>query len=328
MNLVVPEKLVIELKQAADSASPAQVLHLPSEKISVELKQPSEPKSKWQRAAEISKDFGPTLTGLVSLVIAFLAFYYGYQINKRQAKSQEEQVEAQKRQAKIAEEESRLKFLSELNNSIFQLSKEGDERTRTVAAIKLAQYGEVALEPLNLALGVEETSVQEGAAFVVVQMFQLQTVERQKLFSSLLEGFRTPSPYLRRGVLECFIKMGKRLKQGEGQQVINCIKEQLDCRADCSRREDENLLLEAATFLDIWPCTASKELLLQIAENSSCLRPRIQVVDNLPKLAEKLPPVERDEIINNLQRLRKDAPDALRLSIDVTLQQIKATKDS
>jgi hypothetical protein len=332
MNLVVPQKLLLELHQVIGPNPLPQVLQLPSGRIAIELHEPPDTRPKLQRVLRgigrgvlFIKDVFPPLA---SAIIAFFVLYYGKQFNDRAAKTQEDVASTQARQADTAKSELELKILSDFTGSLAQLTDESAEaeKKQTLAAIKFVQYGEEVLPVIKIALGVEESSVRRGATVVVAQMFQSGRIDRVKLLHELKDYFKNQNAYLRRGVLECFVKLGDHLSGEEASEVVNLLKDDVDPRADCSKPEEENVLLEAAKFLRGRPSLDSKELLLRIAENRSCTKPRIQAVDNLPSVAAGLPLEGRNEIVARLRVLESDASKSFLLKIQAAIENIEATK--
>jgi len=323
-NLVVPETLRLEVHQVISANAPPQVLQLPPGNIAIELHQPADSKPKWQRVfIRITtglwlfiKDVVPPLA---SVIIAFFVFYYGREFNNRQATTQEEQ-------AATSRSELQLKILLDFTNSLADLTDESDkkEKKQTLAAIKFVQYGEKALPIIKIALGVEETTVRKGATVVVVHMFQARGIDRTKLLSELKEYFKAQGPFQRRGVLECFVKLQDHLSSEEADDVVDLLKNTVDPGADCSKQEEDDVLVSAAVFLGARPSLDSERMLLKIAENHSCIRPRIQAVDNLPAVAEKLRPEEREAIIARLRHLIPDPSKSLTNSIAVAIEKLTA----
>src|ERR1044072_7864720 len=135
MNLIVPEKLRLELHQVSNPNTPPQVLQLSSEKIAIEIHQPPDTRpvktSLWIRIGKgvwlFIKDLLPPLS---SAIIAFFVFYYGKQFNDRQAKSQEEASRSQSRQADTGQAELQLKILSDFTSSIAELTDESVDREK------------------------------------------------------------------------------------------------------------------------------------------------------------------------------------------------------
>jgi translation initiation factor 1 (eIF-1/SUI1) len=331
INLVGPERLVVELHQVADPSAPNQLLQLPS-RLAIELHDAPDTKPR-----QTLRAFGrgvwlfvkDVLPPLASVIIAVFVFYYGKQFNDRQAASQEEQTRTQAKQAETAESELELKILSDFTNSIAQLTDESPEKykVQTVAAIKFIQYGEKALPIIKIALGVEENTVRRGATVVAVQMFQSEKIGRKKLLSELEEYFKTQNPYLRRGVLECFVKLEDQLSNDEAIEVVGLLKNYLNPQSDCSKSEDDNAFFEAAVFLGGQASLDSQDLLLQIAENRSCTRARIQAVDSLPEVVKELRDEQRAKIVARLQLLTSGASNSLLKSIKATIHEIQPNRD-
>jgi hypothetical protein len=305
--LLVPEKIVHELRQVGDSNSSLKVVQLPSDRIALEVhKAPLDAKD---RAREWFRDLGPTLTGLFSLIIAIVAAFYAYEVNSRQ-----NEIKDNENQAAAAN----------LRAEVFKELNETDSAKRTLAVIRLAEYGKSVLDAVKMALGVEQDTIREGAADVVLQIYLSGRVKPEDLFQALRGYFDTRNMTLRRGVLECYVKIGKRLPEDESRILIGLLKK-LDLGADCSHPEDENFFLEVPIFLDYWPSRDSRDLLLEIAGNTSCLRPRLTAVENLPKVAKILPLQERNEIKEAINRLLlPDTPSSLKQSINIAKRQIEA----
>lgn len=302
-----PQKLILEVRQ------------FPTEKIAVELHtapQPQSSQSLWKRFRDNIKDIGPFITGIASAVIAGLVLYYGYQFNDRQAKTQAGQAET-------AKAELRLKVLTQFSSSIAELNSQ-DERTKTLAAIRIAQYGEEALPPIKLALGVEQSNIRRGAAEVIYEMFQGNTIEHEKLFAFLQEYIRSKNQYLRRGVLECFVRMEQDLDKEEGERAVKIIVDNIDPAARCSKDEDNQILTQAAVFFGNWPHPNSKDFLLKVASNRDCKVAQVQAIDMLPGVAKSLSREERMLIMIGLKNLEKDsANDGLKENVAGAIEAIQ-----
>ena len=143
------------------------------------------------------------------------------------------------------------------------------------------------------------------------------------MLQELEHDFQTKNPYLKRGVLECFVKLEDRLTKDEAGKIVELFTSQLNPQADCSRSEDDNVLLEAAVFLGGQPSLESEQLLIQIAENRSATKARIQAVDSLADVVASLGNEQRTKIVASLQRLTPDAsPDLLR-SLKATIRRLQ-----
>lgn len=327
LTLVIPETIQVHLEK--DATPPAQLLQLPSGGIAIELHDAPDTRPK-PGLRKIGRGtlffFRDILPPLASALIAFFVFYYGKQYNDRQTVIQKEQSDTQLNQAETAESDLELKILSDFTNSLAQLTDEGPDgyRIQTIAAIKFVQYGEKALPIIKLALGVEEDTVRKGATVVVVQLFQSGKIDRHQLLAELNGYFKSSNPFLRRGVLECFVKLEDRLTNAEAISVVDLLQKYLNAQSDSSRIEDQGVLFEAAAFLGGQGSVESEELLLTIAENRSCTKPRIQAIDSLPEIADKLSPQQRQTILARLKGLLPDASSTLRPKIKLAIEQIQS----
>jgi hypothetical protein len=330
LNLVVPKKLLLEVHQVANPNAPPQLLQLPS-KIAIELHEPPDTKPRGglrKLGRGIWLFMKDVLPPLASVVIAVFVFYYGKKFNDRQAISQEEQTRTQARQADTAQSELELKILFDFTSSIAELTDESTDKYKkqALAAIKFVHYGEKALPVIKIALGVEETTVRKGATVVVVQMYQSGNIGRKKLLAELMNDFQEQNPYLRRGVLECFVKLEDSLGE-DASEVVGLLQKHLDPQADCSSSKDDNVLLEAAVFLGGQPSPDSAELLLKILENRSCTNARIQAIDSMGEVAEKLGVEQRRAIVARLEPLTSDPSDRLLPKIRAAIKEIRPIKE-
>lgn len=254
------------------------------------------------------KDFGPPLTGFATAAVAALVFYYGHQF--------------QDRQATTAADEAYLKILTEFSNSFEQLNN-SNAATKTLAANRLALYGERALEPIKINLATEEKPVRDGAVLVVFQMFQAETVERSKLMDSLRGYFeKSNSPYLRTGVIECFLKIAQYLPDEEKRKVVAVLRDKLRPE-DCTRKGEEETIENATIFLAYSPSRDSVELLLKIAGSDCKFEPRHYAIDSLPKAAAILTPPERTQLLKRLEEIRGRAPSELIPFVDFAVGEIQ-----
>lgn len=301
----MPEDFAASMRQLSDTREPAAA---PS-KVAIEVSKVPKSKGAKDNAREWLRDVGPTVTGLFSLIVALGAAFYAHQINSRQ----NEIKEAENRAA-----------AAKLRAEVFKELNEKDPATRTLAVIRLAEYGKEVLEPLKMALGVKDDTIREGAADVVLQIFLSEIIKPEELFTQLRQNLKAKNSTLRKGVLQCYVKIGRRLPAQESLNVVGLLK-QLDLGADCSYPEDENFFLQIPIFLDYWPSADSRDMLLAIAANSSCLRPRLKAIENLPTAARVLSLQDRNAIIESLRKLETtDAPESLRQSIAIATKQIEA----
>lgn len=128
---------------------------------------------------------------------------------------------------------------------------------------------------------------------------------------------------MRLGVLECFVKMDQDLLKEESKQVTDLLKKHLGAHAERCGEENERVVTESAKFLGIWPSRDSKELLLGMARNCPTNTPRIQAINDLPKVAGKLAPEDREAILASLQQLYGTAPQIVKPKIDDAIQKIR-----
>jgi len=295
-------------------------LYLSSERIQVELYKQEEPKSNWERRGKIAADFGTVILGIASLLISLIALNLSRQTTARQ-----NELKAQ--ELKAADEERRVRFLSELNDKVFsQFKGEQDSAEKTLAAIRLSTYGEAAFPSIQVALGVREPTVRQGAVEVMSQMFQSGVVERSKLFDDLLKwNSDTRNPYLRRSTIDCFVYLIPYLDDQEKQQVTTVLKETLK-HEDCSQEEGAAVILRVAVFIGNSASSEASELLQGIANNRSCLNvaPRRQAIDYLPTVAKRLSTSDRAKLLDNLRKLKEKAPEDIRGNIESAINQIAA----
>lgn len=290
--------------------------------ITAKLRHAHDHKTNWARFRENVKDLGSPITGLASAVIATLVFYYGYQINKRQAATQEAQAATQKSQADTARSDLQLKILSEFSNNLAALSAT-DEKTKTLAAIRFVQYKGEALAAIQPALGVKEPAIRSGATTVIVYLLESGSVSRDDLLSSLFEYFKAGNAYTRIAIFETFIGLDRRLSPVESARITQFLVTNLKTETTCPTPEEGEVLQQAALFLGLWPSSESADLLLKIGGNPTCARPAIQAVDNLVKVGEKLDAQGRQSIVDKLQLMTATAPDDRKPQIAAVLDSLR-----
>jgi len=290
--------------------------------ITVKLRHAPNDKTNWARFRENVKDLGPPITGIASVAIAALVFYYGYQINKRQAVTQEAQAATQKSQAETARSDLQLKILSEFSKSLADLSAT-DEKTKTLAAIRFVQYKADALAAIQPALGVKEPAIRSGATTVIVHLLESGSVSRDDLMSSLLEYFKAGNAYTRTAIFETFIGLDRRLSPAESTRITQFLVTNLKTETTCSTPEEAEVLQQAALFLGLWPSSNSADLLLKIGSNPTCARPAIQALDNVVKVGENLDPQQRQLIVDKLEAMAPNAPDDRKPQIAAALDSLR-----
>jgi hypothetical protein len=306
------------------------VLSMP-EGVAIELRDPPERESKSARWGEFLKDAGPVFTGLFSLIVSFLVFYYGHQINRRQTEINEKQTELKQKELEVAQADLRVKQAellakqADLRQKVFAELNQPEETSQTLAAIRLAEYGEEILDPIRMALGVEQEKIQAGAVKVVFHIFRSETVPREIVVAKLMEFIGSGNPHLRVGALDCLIEICDELTGDQRQHAVAFLKSRLGPRAEDCGSEDERVLLEVTKFFGDCPSSDSVEFLLGVLHNCSYEDPRSQAVLNLCKVVIGLPVETRDAVIANLEALLESRTISgdLNLDIENTIKKIR-----
>lgn len=306
------------------------VLSVP-EKVDIQLHGPPEPQSKAARWGKFLKDAGPIATGFFSLIVSFLVFYYGHQINQRQTEINEKQTELKQKELEVAQADLRVKQAelqekkAELRQKVFAELDQPEETSQTRAAIRLAEYGEEILDPIRMALGVEQEKVQAGAVKVIFHIFRSETVPREKVFARLKEYMEARNPYLRRGALDCLIEICDELTADQKQQATDLLQNRLGPEAERTGEEDEKVVLEVAKFFGNCPSKNSVDFLLGVIRNCPYEDPRNQAALHLCKVVIGMPVEARDRAIANLEGLLKSGSVSgyLVLDIENSIKKIK-----
>jgi hypothetical protein len=251
--------------------------------------------SGWQKFGYLGNAF--------SLVLAGVVAFFGYQINKAQVALQMQQTESLRQQAVTAEAQRQATIADMRAKFLDNLVDNQNETKQMMASIGLAAYKEDALPLVQLALGVEQSSVRQAAVGTVFLLFQSESVSREKLIETLIGSFNSRNPYMRLGVLECFVKIDGRLDPAAGRRVLDCVVSGIDPQASCDDAEGRKVMLETAKFLGIG-YGGSDEHLLKIVEQPKCADAWSQALVNLPKLAENFSPAERLALARRMRELK------------------------
>lgn len=310
-----------------------------AEKIGLEI-YPSAPAKgfkQWLRRTfeVLGKDYGALITGVISLIITVVIAYFAHTISKQQAESLKLQVDAEKAQAKTAEDEVNVKFTEEFKTHLSELTAEGNEADltkRRLAAITLAQYGERVLPALKMSLAVNENDIREGAAVVVIQMLADRSL-RGSVLAKLKEYFDEDNPALKVGVLECYLTVNTGLTESEFEDARNKIRQHIDPAANYSNKpEQQRVLLWAVKFFSYWPRSSSKDFLLAVAGNSTCGdEPREGALNYLPIVTKDAADLNNEqrqvtakETADKLRALLPDASERLKANITAAIQNLES----
>jgi hypothetical protein len=305
-----------------DLTSIIQALGMLSEAIIVKLRQPPALATPWERMrngfVQFAKDVGPFVTGLgsitVSIVVGLLTVtvtasvaFFNYQVNYKQAQT------------------------TQMNLKTAALTDfvEVDDGKRTLAAIKLAAYGEDALPAIKLALGVTHEGIRTGGVQAAEIMYQSRPDLRRELLADMSLSFKESNATLRLGVLEFYGKAASQMEEPEQQSFLNELKEKLGANAKSCSDHDQNFVKEAAIFLSRVPFPEVTDLLLDIARNcpyDTHESARIQAINMLPIVVEdqKTPQSTRETIIRSLRALEVEGQDELNANIRTAIEGIQS----
>ena len=269
------------------------------EEVALKLYQSPVEETKWQkrrkRFAEFAKDFGPLFTGIaaimVSLAIGFATAWVSiltYQSNAKQATLN----------------------LTNLKTTTLNDFTETDKAKRTLAAIKLASYGEDAFPVIKFALGVTPSEIRSGGVETAQVMYQSRSDCRQKLLAEMLLSFQDLNPTLRLGVLEFYRDAALQLTFEEKRSFLNQLIIRLGPQAQSCVNEDGDFVFTAVQFLTTGPFPEARNLLLNIARNCphgdtnpKYSGARNQAVHLLPLVLKQqhASKMEREETVNSLR---------------------------
>ena len=278
--------------------------------VGVEVRQPpAAEKTRWARLYDALKDLGPTFVALVSLAVTVIIAYLAYQVSSQQAATSS--LQAATIQADLLN-----KYVAELNDP--------NDTQRDLAAIKLAAYGQTAWPTVRLLLGMNSGRVRDGAVRTVVLSFEGGDAERREwLFGSLKESFRASNPFLRQGVLECFLKLRGSLSESQKQGIFGILKEHLGDRGERSRTESAAVVIAAAQVVSLYPSRESIEILLGVLRHHQGEGPHRQAVNSLKLIAGRIPSAERIGILNGLRDVRPQASPPIQNMIDNAISEIQ-----
>ena len=280
IRVSVPEKL--DLRISLDGVPPALASII--EKYAV----PARP----SRFRIFLKDYLPALTPVATVVISVAVSIYTYMANDHRSTEALDQI------------------MSEFGTN-------HEERSRQIAAIKLATYGEKALPAVKMVLGSDDQELRNGGVLVAEQMYRAETVDRGRLTGQIMSYYQSNDRLLRRGVLEWLVEMDHQLSEKEGRAAYDMIKRNFGSAAESCAAQDQNVALQAAKFLFIWAFPDSKDMALGMvrqcrdpSEPSKFSGARESALNAIPKIAKGLSPEQRDRLIrDDLPRLKQVAPE-------------------
>ena len=248
----------------------------------IELAKPAQPASKLRI---FLKDYLPALTPIATVVISVAISIYTYRANDHRST------------------EALDKTVSEFG------SKNLDERSREIAAIRLAAYGDKALPAVKMVLGASDRDLRTGGVLVAQQMYRAQTVDRKKLTNEILGYYAANDRFLRLGVLEWLVAMENQLSVDDSRLAYKLLQDSFGPHGELCSTQDEDVALEAAKFLYIWSFGDSRAFVLGMATYCTGEGAREQAVNTLPVLAKNLSQKERASLLgDDLPNLRKVVP--------------------
>lgn len=308
--------------------SPTQLPFRHSEKIVVELHKAPETKNQLQKIAGFFKDVMPIVisiaTGLATVATGFIA-YYTYSLNATQSA--------------LTQADLKVKALEDFKQ----------EEKRTLAAIKLAQYGPQTLPVVRQALSVADPDIREGVMITSELMFTSpQAISREEFLKHMNESFREKSPLLNLGVLQFYTKVAPLLTNSESNVFDSLLKERLgDDGARCGNESGE-FIEEVARYIGNKSSAETREapspqqlvefktLLLGLGQKCSWNKPtkdvdspyeaaRRQIPTALAEVARNLSQSDRASVLASLDELAKraDASPQLKSSINAAVEKIR-----
>jgi hypothetical protein len=171
------------------------------------------------------------------------------------------------------------------------------EAARKIAAINLAEYGEDAIPAVKMCLASDEPSLRSGAVMVLQQMYRSESVRRNSLLNTVVAYSKDRNPYLRRGALEWFVRMGDEVPMGDRWRVFDELKTQFGSTAEVCANQDEQVALEAGKFLFSFSVQDSKEFAMGMVRNCSGDGAREAAVNALPRICSSLPGPDRKKVV-------------------------------
>ena len=267
--------------------------------------------------ARFAKDFGPLFTGIaaitVSLSIGALTLVISvltYQSNAKQATANQISL--------------RTTALTDFT--------EADKEKRTLAAIKVAAYGEDALPVIKFALSVKSNQIRAGGVEAAQVIYQSSPDLRPRLLAAMVQGFQDPNPILRLGVLEFYRDAALQLTPQEREALWSLLRNRLGRDAQSCVNEDGDFVLAAAQFMATGLFPDARDFLLNIVRNCPHEKgnqeyngARNQAVRMLPIVLQqrRASKTERDEAVNALRALEPEGSAELRTFIKAAISEIE-----
>jgi len=247
--------------------------------------------------------WGPTLTAVVSLILAWVVIGLQRQqiaLNQKQTDLQTDQVKAQ-----LAE--MRFKFLNDLTDK--------EETKKIPAEIGLAGHGSDALPVVHFALGVEQGQIRDSAVSVVYRMFQAGSYEsRWTILQGLMKEFDSPNQLLHVGIVQSLVKIRPLMTPPEVQLAVSKLVERFPPQAACATVQGRTLVKTMATFFPVKDADSITEL-LKIVRHPRCGDGWEQAIIRLAEAAAAAPAAKRRELEPEVARIESEVLMGLRSTV-------------
>jgi hypothetical protein len=260
---------------------------------------------------DLIKVYLPVLTPLAAVTVSVVVSYSTYEFNRRAAVS--------------ASSTTLGTLISEFGRSVEGPSS---DRADTLAAMKLAIYGEQALPAVKIVLSSDDGGLRRTGVLVAQQMYRSGTVNGENLSRTMLSYYENPS--LRLGVLEWVNTMERDLSVSESRQWLAAIQKSFGPLGRNCTTHNEFVALEATKFINTWLIADSDKLLLGMitacrdAEQSARYQgARNQALLTLPRLTSRLSRADKDRIISALRKADDGGDDIFKEAIDAAIVQIQ-----
>jgi hypothetical protein len=267
------------------------------------------------------KDYVPVLISVTTVIVSTAVAYTTYEFNSRASIAAE-------RSATTAASDTLSKLITEFGTgSIKGVEGESEaqrENRISIAAMKIAVYGDQALLAVRMAVGSDDADLRRGGEQVAREMYLTGTVKPERLTAAMLSHY--DNLVTRRGAMEWFVLMGTDLSDGDRKLVLQKLVQTFGQQGEHCETQSGSVALSAASFLQIHHFAESKDLALGLIENcpktpefeGACEASALA----LRKIAKELSPKDRDSIISRLKSFAPNASIGLQNALDDSISNI------
>jgi len=256
------------------------------------------------------KDYLPVVTPIAAVLVTAIVAYGTYKINQAA-------YEINRAASEAASTERLGKIIDDFGQT-------ADSRKRTIAAMKLAAYGNLALPAIKLAFGAQDPQLRADGVLIAEEMYRSETIGRGQLTAQILSYYA--DPVFRPSVLRWLVEMGRDLSPDHGRLAFEKLRQALGPFGEGCKGEESEQQLDATRFLTLWADKDSKQFIIGLAKNCTAEGARNQAIGALPALAKALPDSESQALVVDLRAMENPKLPNLQALIEQCIREIESKK--